>query len=151
MPFSAVQLSIVSVSLMALSSPADLSITTALGVLQAIIPALFMNVCIVGFNQLCDVDIDKVRACAATGPPCVRPRRRCSSRRLLRQVTKPYLPLASGDFSLALGQTLVVLCGAIALALGACASQASSAVRRPAAVVSDAYRALQATSPTRRR
>ena len=47
---------------MALSSSADLSVATALGVLQAIIPALFMNVCIVGFNQLCDVDIDKVRA-----------------------------------------------------------------------------------------
>ena len=59
------QLSIVSVSLMALSSPADLTVTTALGVLQAIIPALFMNVCIVGFNQLCDVEIDKVRAYAA--------------------------------------------------------------------------------------
>ena len=112
---------------MALSSPADLNITTALGVLQAIIPALFMNVCIVGFNQLCDVDIDKVR------PPCL-----CwtavSAPVLLReltqpaprQVNKPYLPLASGDFSFALGKTLVVLCGAIALALGACASLASS-------------------------
>lgn len=68
------QLSIVSVSLMALSSPADMNITTALGVLQAIIPALFMNVCIVGFNQLCDVDIDKVRACAFVGPLSLRPR-----------------------------------------------------------------------------
>ena len=45
--------------------------------------------------------------------------RRVCSRSLLPQVNKPYLPLASGDFSFALGQTLVVLCGAIALALGA--------------------------------
>ena len=53
---------------MALSSPSDLNVATALGVLQAIIPALFMNVCIVGFNQLCDVEIDKVRLnCSA---PC---------------------------------------------------------------------------------
>ena len=59
---------------MALSSPADLTATTALGVLQAIIPALLMNVCIVGFNQLCDVDIDKVCAYAAHLPCCLRPR-----------------------------------------------------------------------------
>ena len=61
-----VQLSIVSVSLMALNSLADVNVTTALGVLQAIIPALFMNVCIVGFNQLCDVEIDKVK-CVHSG------------------------------------------------------------------------------------
>ena len=67
-----------------------------------------------------------------------------------RQVNKPYLPLASGDFSFALGQTLVVLCGAIALALGACASHAGScalpALKRPPLL-----NAPQDTSPTRRR
>ena len=110
---------------MALSSPADLSVTTALGVLQAIIPALLMNICIVGFNQLCDVEIDKVRAHAAHIVHQLRPH--CDeglSRARVRQMNKPYLPLASGDFSFALGQTLVVICGALALVLGAFASHA---------------------------
>jgi hypothetical protein len=35
-------------------------------------------------------------------------------------VNKPYLPLASGEFSPALGQGLVLLSGALALAIGAC-------------------------------
>jgi hypothetical protein len=34
-------------------------------------------------------------------------------------VNKPYLPLANGDFTPAVGQALVVLTGAAALALGA--------------------------------
>ena len=72
---------------MALSSPADLTATTALGVLQAIIPALFMNVCIVGFNQLCDVEIDKVSARAAYIPHC--------AAALLRWLTRH--PCASGE------------------------------------------------------
>lgn len=44
---------------MAVSGPADLTAHAALGMLQAIVPALCMNVCIVGFNQLCDIEIDK--------------------------------------------------------------------------------------------
>ena len=44
------------------------------GVLQALIPALLMNVCIVGLNQLYDVEIDKIN--------------------------KPYLPLASGEMTI---------------------------------------------------
>lgn len=52
-----------------------------------------MNIAIVGLNQLFDVDIDKVN--------------------------KPYLPLASGEFSMATGVALVAGSGAAALALGA--------------------------------
>jgi homogentisate phytyltransferase/homogentisate geranylgeranyltransferase len=51
---------------MAIQSPADLTVRTLLGVLQAIVPALCMNVCIVGFNQVCDVEIDKASATTAT-------------------------------------------------------------------------------------
>ena len=51
-------------------------------------------------------------------------------------MNKPYLPLASGDFSFALGQTLVVLCGATALALGARESHARCS--RAAALITSA-------------
>jgi len=54
---------------------------------QALVPALLMNVYIVGFNQIYDIDIDKVN--------------------------KPYLPLASGEFSLTTGITLVTICAAL--------------------------------------
>jgi 4-hydroxybenzoate polyprenyltransferase len=47
---------------MAVSGPADFTARTLVGVLQAIVPALCMNVCIVGFNQVCDIEIDKARA-----------------------------------------------------------------------------------------
>jgi len=46
---------------MAVNSPADVTAQTLAGVVQAIVPALLMNVCIVGFNQVCDIEIDKVR------------------------------------------------------------------------------------------
>ncbi len=49
--------------------------------LQALVPALLMNVCIVGLNQIFDVPIDKIN--------------------------KPYLPLASGEFSMRTGVALV--------------------------------------------
>jgi homogentisate phytyltransferase/homogentisate geranylgeranyltransferase len=49
------------------------------------------NIYIVGLNQLTDVAIDRIN--------------------------KPYLPLASGAFTLATGRRIVALCGALALAL----------------------------------
>ena len=49
--------------------------------LQALIPALLMNICIVGLNQIFDVPIDRIN--------------------------KPYLPLASGEFTMRTGQSLV--------------------------------------------
>lgn len=54
---------------------------------QAVIPALCMNVYIVGLNQLYDIDIDKVN--------------------------KPNLPLASGEFSVATGIILVTFFAAV--------------------------------------
>lgn len=92
-PFYIGQVSIAAVSLMALHSFDELSARVVFCALQALAPALLMNVCIVGFNQVCDVEIDKVN--------------------------KPYLPLASGEFSLGVGQALVLTSGVASLVLGA--------------------------------
>ena len=60
------------------------------GLLQALTAALLMNVCIVGINQLYDVDIDRVN--------------------------KPYLPLASGEISMRGGILVTSLTGESSLA-----------------------------------
>ncbi|CAK9204282.1 unnamed protein product [Sphagnum troendelagicum] len=86
-------LGVTSVSLMAVQSPADISMTFFVGLLQALIPALCMNVYIVGLNQIHDIEIDKVN--------------------------KPYLPLASGEYSSATGIALVTTFAAVSLAIGA--------------------------------
>ncbi|KAF3329654.1 homogentisate phytyltransferase [Carex littledalei] len=74
-------LSIVSVSLLALESSSDVSPLFFTGVLQALVAALFMNIYIVGLNQVFDIEIDKVN--------------------------KPNLPLASGEYSLSTGVAIV--------------------------------------------
>lgn len=74
-------LSIVSVSLLAVEKLSDLSPVFFTGMLEAIIAALFMNIYIVGLNQLSDIEIDKIN--------------------------KPYLPLASGEFSTQTGIFIV--------------------------------------------
>eukprot|EP00270_Netrium_digitus_P012974 TRINITY_DN4272_c0_g1_i1.p1 TRINITY_DN4272_c0_g1~~TRINITY_DN4272_c0_g1_i1.p1 ORF type:complete len:394 (-),score=0.35 TRINITY_DN4272_c0_g1_i1:399-1580(-) len=83
-------LSICSVSLLAIDSQADLNLAFALGIIQALLPALLMNIYIVGLNQLCDIDIDKVN--------------------------KPYLPLASGEFSVPQG--LFIVAASVVMSLG---------------------------------
>ena len=57
--------------------------------MQALVPALLMNICIVGMNQIFDVEIDKIN--------------------------KPYLPLASGDWSLQTGISVAVGTGLAAV------------------------------------
>ncbi|RAL46484.1 hypothetical protein DM860_004763 [Cuscuta australis] len=100
-------LSIVSVSLLAVEKLSDISPLFFTGVLevsfkcllsrqsayvvlqfvhwnifmQAIVPALLMNIYIVGLNQLSDIEIDKVN--------------------------KPYLPLASGEYSVKTGVLII--------------------------------------------
>lgn len=86
-------LSVISVSMLAVNGIADINTHMLVGLLQAVVPALLMNVCIVGFNQITDVEIDKVN--------------------------KPYLPLASGEFTVATGWTLVLGTGIASLLLGA--------------------------------
>ena len=84
--------SVSSVSLLALRSLSDLNVVFATGVLTALVSALAMNVSIVGLNQLYDIEIDKVN--------------------------KPYLPLASGAFSIRTGQLIVIASALISLAIG---------------------------------
>jgi len=84
-------ISIVSVSLLALQS-AQISSHAITGLVQALISALLMNISIVGTNQLFDVDIDKIN--------------------------KPYLPLASGEFSMGTGIAIVVGTTLLSLVLG---------------------------------
>ncbi|XP_044970928.1 probable homogentisate phytyltransferase 1, chloroplastic isoform X2 [Hordeum vulgare subsp. vulgare] len=74
-------LSIVSVSLLAVEGLSDISPLFLTGSLEAVVSALFMNIYIVGLNQLSDIDIDKVN--------------------------KPTLPLASGEYSPATGVAIV--------------------------------------------
>ncbi|KAL6539683.1 hypoxanthine-guanine phosphoribosyltransferase [Orobanche hederae] len=74
-------LSIVSVSLLAVEKLPDLSPLFFTGVLEAVVAALLMNIYVVGLNQLTDIEIDKVN--------------------------KPYLPLASGEYSVTTGVMIV--------------------------------------------
>ncbi|XP_030461840.1 homogentisate phytyltransferase 1, chloroplastic [Syzygium oleosum] len=74
-------LSIISVSLLAVQKLSDISPLFFTGVLEAVIAALFMNIYIVGLNQISDIDIDKVN--------------------------KPYLPLASGEYTVGTGVMIV--------------------------------------------
>ncbi|XP_057497933.1 homogentisate phytyltransferase 1, chloroplastic-like [Actinidia eriantha] len=74
-------LSILSVSLLAVEKLSDISPLFFTGVLEAVVAALLMNIYIVGLNQLSDIEIDKVN--------------------------KPYLPLASGEYSVATGVAIV--------------------------------------------
>ncbi|KAF6261620.1 UbiA prenyltransferase family [Scenedesmus sp. NREL 46B-D3] len=83
--------SIVSVSSMALGNAAWSGAALA-GLCQALVPALLMNIAIVGINQVYDVEIDKVN--------------------------KPYLPLASGDLSMQQGVGIVAGTAALSLLLG---------------------------------
>ncbi|XP_017698261.2 probable homogentisate phytyltransferase 1, chloroplastic isoform X2 [Phoenix dactylifera] len=74
-------ISIFSVSLLAIKDLSDISPLFVTGLLKAVVAALFMNVYIVGLNQLFDIEIDKVN--------------------------KPYLPLASGEYSVTTGIAIV--------------------------------------------
>ncbi|XP_062093920.1 homogentisate phytyltransferase 1, chloroplastic-like [Humulus lupulus] len=74
-------LSIVSVSLLAVEKLTDFSPLFFAGMLEAVAAALLMNIYIVDLNQLYDIDIDKVN--------------------------KPYLPLASGEYSIQTGVMIV--------------------------------------------
>ncbi|XP_029130497.1 homogentisate phytyltransferase 1, chloroplastic [Cajanus cajan] len=76
-------LSIISVSLLAVQKLSDISPTFFIGLIQAITATIFMNIYVVGLNQLTDVEIDKIN--------------------------KPFLPLASGEFSFTTGVIIVAL------------------------------------------
>ena len=117
-----------------MQGPQDIGWRSLQGLLQALIPALLMNIHIVGLNQIFDVEIDKARplkfstralhitfwaeSCSRTfvaGGLCP-PQGKEAVCRL--QVNKPYLPLASGEFSMQMAVGIVSLCGLSALVIG---------------------------------
>ncbi|XP_017223592.2 umbelliferone 6-dimethylallyltransferase, chloroplastic-like isoform X1 [Daucus carota subsp. sativus] len=81
-----------SVSLLPLTSVGDLSPAFFVGMLQALISFVILNLYVVGINQLADVEIDKIN--------------------------KPHLPLASGEYSMEKGITVVSALGFMCLAMG---------------------------------
>ncbi|PON92366.1 Prenyltransferase [Trema orientale] len=85
-------LSIVSVCLLAVEKLSDFSPSFFTGMLEAVVAALLMNIYIVGLNQLYDIDIDKVN--------------------------KPYLPLASGEYTVRTGVTIVTSFSILSFGLG---------------------------------
>nr|AUY61993.1 homogentisate phytyltransferase [Cymbidium sinense] len=85
-------LSIVSVSVLSVEKFTDFSPHFFTGLLQALISALFMNIYIVGLNQLFDIEIDKVN--------------------------KPTLPLASGEYSFRTGTTIVSVFAIMSFGIG---------------------------------
>lgn len=97
-------ISVLSVSMMAFGQYSDVvqsSLTTVAPVVvatvvSALVPALLMNVSIVGLNQIYDVEIDRTN--------------------------KPYLPIASGELSIRDAWRIVWGTAMVSLALGAAAS-----------------------------
>ncbi|KAG2607539.1 hypothetical protein PVAP13_4NG252433 [Panicum virgatum] len=85
-------LGITSVSLLPMKSIDDLSVTVLWGFLEALASSLCMNIYVVGLNQLFDIEIDKVN--------------------------KPTLPLASGEFSMRTGVSLVVAFLVMSISIG---------------------------------
>ncbi|KAK6944213.1 UbiA prenyltransferase family [Dillenia turbinata] len=85
-------LSIISVSLLAVEKLSDFSPSFFVGLLEALVASLLMNIYIVGLNQLSDIEIDKVN--------------------------KPYLPLASGEYSVRTGVLIVSAFSIMSLWLG---------------------------------
>ncbi|KAM5569072.1 homogentisate phytyltransferase 1, chloroplastic-like [Rosa sericea] len=83
---------ILSVSLLPLEQIGDLSPAFFIGILKALIPSVLMNIYVVGLNQVFDVEIDKVN--------------------------KPDLPLASGEFSMGTGITIVSTVLLMSFAMG---------------------------------
>ncbi|KAB2627903.1 homogentisate phytyltransferase 1 [Pyrus ussuriensis x Pyrus communis] len=81
-----------SVSLLPLENVTDLSTAFFVGLLKALVPSILMNIYVVGLNQLYDVEIDKVN--------------------------KPELPLASGEFSMGTGITIVSTVLLMSFAMG---------------------------------
>lgn len=84
---------VISVSLLAVQNRQDLTLHFAIGVLQALVPILLINIYMMGINQVMDIEIDKVN--------------------------KPYLPMASGEFSINMGVSLTVACATLGFGIGA--------------------------------
>mmetsp|Transcript_33170 Transcript_33170/g.62438 ORF Transcript_33170/g.62438 Transcript_33170/m.62438 type:complete len:420 (-) Transcript_33170:706-1965(-) len=102
-------ISVISISMLAVQSMQDIHVAMFTGLIQALVPALLMNISIVGLNQLCDVEIDKVN--------------------------KPYLPLASGEFTPTTGKIIVVSTAVVSLLMGLVSGSAPLVVTIAASLV----------------
>ncbi|KAH9798877.1 homogentisate phytyltransferase 1 [Citrus sinensis] len=78
-------------SLLPVEKLSDLTPTFFIGLLKALVPALLMHIYVAAINQLSDVEIDKVN--------------------------KPYLPLASGEFSMGTGIAITLTSVLMSLAI----------------------------------
>ena len=84
-----------------MQGPGGMSARAARGMLTALVPALLMNVCIVGINQIFDVAIDKAR------PPGTRGRQHACA------LFEPLLscsPCSSAAVAILLDPNVCVLC-----------------------------------------
>ncbi|CAK7353864.1 unnamed protein product [Dovyalis caffra] len=100
---------ITSVSLLPVETIFDLSPTFFMGLLKALVPSVLMNIYVVGLNQLFDVEIDKYRLWQGL----------IDGVWLLQlKVNKPYLPLASGNYSMRTGVAIVLACLLTSFAMG---------------------------------
>ncbi|CAL0334898.1 unnamed protein product [Lupinus luteus] len=82
-PYAAIEgaMAVTSLSFLAVEKLSDLSPLFFIGLLKLLVASFFMNIFHCGFNQLCDIEIDKIN--------------------------KPYLPLASGEWSYTKSATVV--------------------------------------------
>ncbi|ESR63559.1 hypothetical protein CICLE_v10010224mg, partial [Citrus x clementina] len=78
-------------SLLPVEKLSDLTPTFFIGLLKALVPALLMHIYVAAINQLSDVEIDKIN--------------------------KPYLPLASGEFSMGTGIAITLTSVLMSLAI----------------------------------
>ncbi|KAK1417083.1 hypothetical protein QVD17_26205 [Tagetes erecta] len=83
--------SVLSTSLLAVERLSDLSPLFFVKVFQAIIGGVFMQIYVCGFNQICDIQIDKIN--------------------------KPYLPLASGELTMKAAIIVTVLSAIMSLSI----------------------------------
>ncbi|GJW20782.1 homogentisate phytyltransferase 1, chloroplastic-like protein [Tanacetum coccineum] len=93
-PYAAVGtvLSVASMSLLTVEKLSDFSPLFFMKVLQALVGGMFMQMYVCGFNQICDIELDKVN--------------------------KPSLPLAAGELSMKTAITISALSAIMSLSIG---------------------------------
>ncbi|XP_058114146.1 coumarin 8-geranyltransferase 1b, chloroplastic-like isoform X2 [Magnolia sinica] len=89
-PFIGTIIGVISASLLPIESVADISPKFLVGLLQGLIPSTLMDFYVSTVNDVYDVEIDKIN--------------------------KPYLPLASGELSMAAGIAFTVICASLGFA-----------------------------------
>ncbi|KAF6165459.1 hypothetical protein GIB67_028018 [Kingdonia uniflora] len=86
-PMIGIVMTVLTTSILPIETISELSPAYIIGVLKVLVPMILMQIYNVGINQLYDIDIDKAN--------------------------KPYLPLASGELSIAAGRSITVTCATL--------------------------------------